>query len=84
MEQLCVRITWTNRSEGKSDLGVNQYRQYRITLKIKSTLQDFIILLKNTISLSLSLELRASVDFFTVCRYEFLLALLSLRKKRDY
>ena len=55
-----------------------------VILKIKSTLQDFIILLKNTISLSLSLGLRASVDFFTGCRYEFLLALLSLRKKRDY
>lgn len=55
-----------------------------VILKIENTLQDFIILLKNTISLSLSLELRASVDFFTGCRYEFLLALLSLRKKRDY
>lgn len=42
-----------------------------VILKIKSTLQDFIILLKNTISLSLSLGLRASVDFFTGCRYDF-------------
>ena len=38
MEQLRVRITWTNCSEGKPDLAVDQYQQYGITLKTESTL----------------------------------------------
>ena len=45
--ELCVRITWTNRSEGKPDLGVDQYLQYRITLKIESTLSPFLQLYKS-------------------------------------
>ena len=47
MEQLCVRITWTNRSEEKPDLGVDQYRQYRITLNIEGTLSPCLQFYKN-------------------------------------
>ena len=57
MEQLCVRITWTNRSEGMPDLGVDQYRQYRITLKIESTLSSCRQLYKNLESRSDAYEI---------------------------
>ena len=29
IEKLCVRIAWTNSSEGKPDFGVDQYSQYK-------------------------------------------------------
>ena len=29
IEQLCVRIAWTNSSEEKPDFGVDQYSQYK-------------------------------------------------------
>ena len=59
MEQLCVRITWTNLSEGKPDLGADQYRQYRITLRIESTLSPCLQLYKNLEFLSVKTPKRA-------------------------